>query len=449
MWSLQRRIVLGGLFCAVLAVAFGGIALQTVFNQIADRRFNDVLREQHLQLIVVLGNSGAPEDVEAGLALPAYGRPYSGRYWQISSADGRITTSPSLFDFELELPLERAVGFWEGEGPQSRIRGYTERVMSADDTPWIATVAASLDALDAERAEMGKSVALAFSFVALLGLGCAAFLTTMLLAPLRQLRHDVVHRWDAGTDLDPETYPAEVAPLVSDINELIQRNRQIHERGRRQAADLAHALKTPSAAMRNELQFFSARGLDTSGLLEALDRIDAQIGRSLGRMRAASAEDKVSTKTHVATSLSRIERLFRTIPVSDGKDFEVQPVEGRIAMDQQDFEEILGNLLENAFKWCDTTVRVSSRHLGNEIEISVEDDGPGICPDMRQAVLDEGKRLDTSMPGTGIGLSIVSDLTQAYGGTLELVVSKELGGLHCRLTLPVSARVVSLVRKSA
>lgn len=434
MRSLQRRVVVGGLIWAVFATIIGAFAVVTVFDQMANRRFNSALAEQHTQVLIAFGNASADMSMETWLTAPAYDRVYSGRYWQVSNELGESFTSRSLFD--VELPTDR-IGFWEDEGPQGLLRGYSETITSEDGVNWTITVAASLGQLAAERAEVQRNVSLAFGFVGALGVACAALLTTVLVAPLRKLRNDVVHRWDTGKELVPEDYPTEVVPLVADINDLIQRNRSIHDRGRRQAADLAHALKTPSAALRNELVALSRKHSDTAPLFEALDRIDSQINRSLARMRAASAAEAVHLRADVYEAASRLERLFRKTPSAQDKSFNVTLAKGYVSVDAHDLEEMLGNLLENAFKWCVTTVNFTVAKNDQTIDFIIEDDGPGIAEKMREKVLEEGARLDTSVPGTGIGLSIVKDLTEAYGGSFELR-SSDLGGLQCNLSLPIA-----------
>ena len=188
MRSLQRRVVVGGLIWAVFATVIGAFAVVTVFDQMANRRFNTALAEQHTQVLIAFGNASDDMNMETWLTAPAYDRVYSGRYWQVSNDTGESFTSRSLFD--VELPKD-AVGFWEGEGPQGLIRGYSETVTSEDGTNWTITVAASLGQLAAERAEIQRNVSLAFGFVGALGVACAALLTTMLVAPLRKLRNDV------------------------------------------------------------------------------------------------------------------------------------------------------------------------------------------------------------------------------------------------------------------
>ncbi|MDA8587349.1 HAMP domain-containing histidine kinase [Rhodobacteraceae bacterium] len=433
MRSLQRRVIFGGVIWAVLATVIGAVALSAIFSQVADRRFNQSLLERHTQILVAFATAGTPEQIDGYLINPVYDRVYSGEYWQITSANGDRVTSPSLFD--AQLSDAEKTEFWESQGPNGMVRGYSERVELDDETVWTVSVASSLSGLVAERAEMRRNVALAFGLVGALGIAGAALLTTVLVAPLRQLREDVTHRWDSGKSLDPLTYPTEVAPLVADINELIARNSLIVERGRRQAADLAHALKTPSSALRNELSRLSRTVDGTAPLFEALDRIDGQITRSLARMRAATAAQAVHVQTDVANSIARMERLFRAIPDAQGKVFDVKSMDAIVSVDAQDLEEMLGNLLENAFKWCRNEVHLSVSKAEHTVNISIEDDGPGIAAKQRKTVMAEGARLDTSMPGTGLGLSIVNDLVLAYGGQVELATSDSLGGLRCTLLL--------------
>ncbi len=442
MRSLQGRVIVGGIIWAVIAMLIGGFAVTSVFDEIADRRFNATLSEQHIQVIVALGDTQSPNLVETVLSEPAYQRVYSGRYWQLDSDSGDVITSPSLFDAELVRVRSTSQGaeFWEGLGPNGAVRGVQERVVLENGSVWTVSVAASLNALEAERSEMQRSVAIAFGFVGLFGIAGAALLTTVLIAPLRKLRDDVRHRWDTGNALTPDDYPTEVAPLVADINELISRNRNILDRGRRQAADLAHALKTPSAAMRNALEALSKTREGTAPLFEALDRIDAQITRSLARMRAATAANTVHVTTDVQNSVERIARLFRSLPEASGVTFDVSSIKATVGVDAQDLEEMLGNLMENALKWCEASVRVSVETADGVVLITIEDDGPGVADGQLKTVLQEGTRLDTSVPGTGLGLSIVNDLAHAYGGALDLSRSNQLGGLCCRVSLPAAGR---------
>jgi signal transduction histidine kinase len=299
-------------------------------------------------------------------------------------------------------------------------------------------VAESLSTLRAEQSQLGRSVTLSFALVGALGVAGALLLTTMILRPLGRLQGDIARRSESGEALEPANYPEEVAPLVTEINDLILRNQSVVERARRQSGDLAHALKTPSAALRNELERLSGDGRDMEEALHALGRIDQQIGRSLARFRAESSQGTARLSTDVAQSRDRILRLFRSMPEAQSLAFELPGVAPDLyaAADAQDVEEILGNLVENAVKWAAGRVRVTLAREGSEVRIVVEDDGPGIPEADRGRVTDSGFRLDTAKPGTGLGLAIVSDLVTAYGGRLALDASEDLGGLRATAALP-------------
>ncbi|MFQ6550171.1 ATP-binding protein [Aestuariibius sp. 2305UL40-4] len=439
MRSLQRRAIMGGLVWTVIAVAIGSLALFSIFEAIAQRRFDAALQDRHLQVVAALGNAGSGEAAERFLTDPAYNRPYSGRYWQIDGAGG-VLASRSLFDFQFALPDEVPGDYhqWSGRGPNGPVRGARQVITLDDGSVWTVSVAESLSALIGERREVRRNVAIAFGLVGALMILGAALQTSIILRPIRKLREDVVHRWDAGKALEADDYPSEVAPLVEDINALLRRNREIVDRGRRQAADLAHALKTPSAVLRNGLEGLG-QATDVAEPMAALDRIDAQIGRSLARIRAESASKGVNLRTDLETAIARLERLFRTMPDTRETALAVD-VTGEIVVpvDQQDLEEMLGNVLENAFKWAAGRVSLAAYVQDRSAVIEIEDDGPGIARRKRDLALAPGARLDTTVPGTGLGLAITHDLAQAYGGTLQLERSERLGGLKVVIGLPLT-----------
>jgi signal transduction histidine kinase len=224
---------------------------------------------------------------------------------------------------------------------------------------------------------------------------------------------------------------------VADINTLLQRNRDIIQRSRRQAADLAHALKTPSAILRNELQALSEKSHDLDRALDALGRMDAQLGRSLARVRMANSGESTFARTDLTNSVNRLSRLFGAMAKRDGKHLTtVCEPDLEIRVDAQDIEEVMGNLLDNALKWGRHDIALTVRQGPEGITLTVEDDGPGIPErDRTEAVL-SGGRLDTSKPGTGLGLAIAIDLLQVYDASLALAQSQSLGGLSVQVMLP-------------
>jgi signal transduction histidine kinase len=444
MASLRRRALAGGIAFAVAVFVLGGVAILLVFERIALSRFDTALVERHRQVVAaVAAAGGAP----AGIRDPAYDRPLSGRYWQVTGPDGTVATSPSLFDAVLQLPDAPPPdapqpALWTGpgpEGPAAPVRGVVRSVVLEDGGHWTVAVAVDLSGLAEDRQDMRRSLGATLALLGLTGVAGALALISAVLAPLSRLRAEVARRWDdaGGARIDPAPYPDEVAPLVDDLNRLIDRSRETLDRSRRQAADLAHALKTPSAVLHNALQDLRAQGADVETAEDALARIDAQVARSLARQRAAHAAAGVGVRVDLSDAMGRLARLFAGLSDRAGKRFETGPVPAAdVPVDRQDLEEMVGNLLDNAVKWARGRIALSCAVDPADVRITVEDDGPGIPEGARRDALRSGMRLDTAVPGTGLGLAIASDLAQAYGGALDLGQSARLGGLAATVTLP-------------
>lgn len=440
MRSLRSRAILSGVGLSVLSILVGAVVLITSVDDIALRRFDTDMAAQHLRLTVALANGGLDADVIATeLTDPLYDRPYSGRYWQVSTPDGTIVTSRSLFDAVLTLPAATPeLQYADGVGPDGDVRMAWRQITPEGDAPMVVAVASSLATLDQERWEIRRSLLAGFAIVGLLGLIIATFQTSAILRPLTTLQQDINQRWDTDAALDPSHYPKEVAPLVNDINILLDRNRNIIDRTRRQGADLAHALKTPSAILRNELNRFEDAGQTVDVAQDALDRIDAQIARSLTRVRAANLAGAGQRGSNLQVSLDRLARAFTTLFADHASTLHVNvPPNIGVSMDAQDLEDVLGNILENGMKFCRSEVVVSAHCTAQTTFIRIEDDGPGIPESDREEALRPGGRLDTAIRGTGLGLAIASDIVNAYGGTLTLGQSAALGGLQVDCNLPI------------
>ena len=440
MRSLRSRAILWGLGLSALSILVGAVVLVTSVDDIALRRFDTDMAALHLQLTAAVTNGAVDADIIATeLSDPLYERPYSGRYWQVTASDGTIITSRSLFDTVLAVPAaSRELQYSDAVGPDGAVRLAWRQITPDGEAPMVVAVANSMAQLYAEQWDIRQSLLSGFAIVGLLGLIIAIFQTSAILRPLSTLQKDINRRWDGNEGLDPSDYPEEVSPLVSDINILLDRNRDLLERTRRQSADLAHALKTPSAILRNELSRFETAGQTIEIAEEALGRIDAQITRSLTRVRAANLGSPAQLGANLHQSLQRLDRAFTTLFANSEKILDLRvPPELRVSMDVQDVEEVLGNLLENALKFCRNMVVVSAHQTADATVIRIEDDGPGISAADRIEALRPGGRLDTATRGTGLGLAIASDVMTAYGGTLSLGQSSSLGGLLVVCNMPV------------
>jgi signal transduction histidine kinase len=442
MRSLRARAIVAAVALSTFVVCLGSVALYLSLDRIARERFDETLTERHARVVVALFDVGPDAGLlNESLADAAYERPYSGRYWQLTGPDGLVLTSPSLFDFSLPSRSGPRSDFSDIDTLAGALRVLSRSVTLEDGQVWQVTVAESLERLQVERGQIRRSLGLAFVMLILGGLIGSVLHVATVLRPLEQLRQDILSRWERSETLRPGDYPSEVAPLVEDINTLMSRNHEIIERSRRQGADLAHALKTPSAVLRNEIDTLGLSEAGRERAREALDHIDAQVTRSLARIRAGNIGSSSQAPTPVAEVFARLARLFQNMPGPNAPRIDARADPGlTIAMDRQDLEEIVGNVLENACKWARTSVSARAEPQAGDIVIRIEDDGPGIPEELRQTAMRSGARLDTSHPGSGLGLAIVCDLVEAYGGRVALSKSGEYGGLQVTLSLPRTYR---------
>jgi signal transduction histidine kinase len=227
--------------------------------------------------------------------------------------------------------------------------------------------------------------------------------------------------------------PTEVAPLVAEVDALIAANRATVERARAHLGNLAHALKTPLAVLRNALAAPVPDLPAARAEAEALERLvqhHLARARVAARLAASPATSPLAVAGEVAAALRRL-FAARGIVVTVTGD-----AAATVRMDLQDLTELLGNLMENACKWARHTVAVDILRRGAEVVLHVADDGPGLADDAaRSAALQRGVRLDEAQPGTGLGLSIAADLALLHGGRLELGRAAA-GGLLATLHLP-------------
>ncbi|MEM7766433.1 MAG: ATP-binding protein [Pseudomonadota bacterium] len=256
----------------------------------------------------------------------------------------------------------------------------------------------------------------------------------VVLAPLGRVQKDVSDvREGRRTRLDDD-YPAEVRPLSEELNKLLDHNREVVERARTHVGNLAHALKTPLAVLRNEADGQSALDDVVRRQTEAMR---ANVEHYLSRAQAAARAQAIGARTEIKPVLDGLVRLLNRLFAD--QEIEVgAAVEPGMAFrgEAQDLEEMLGNLMENGCKWARSRVAVSVvEGSDGQVHIHVDDDGPGLSPDERAAALQRGVRLDETAPGTGLGLSIVKDLAELYSGSLSLS-DAPLGGLRATLILP-------------
>jgi signal transduction histidine kinase len=271
-----------------------------------------------------------------------------------------------------------------------------------------------------------------------LGLVIAVFLQVQIgLRPLFSLRNEIADVRKGKAARIARSYPMEIQPLAEQVNRLLDHNQETVERQRTHVGNLAHALKTPLSVMLAEAG--SQKGDLPDMVRKQTEVMKAQVDHHLRRARAAARAQLLGERTPIAEVLDEmavmLERVF------EEKAVEIDwraPDELGFRGERQDLQEILGNLMENACKWAKRRVRITAGATGlGQMVVVVEDDGPGLPADQREAALERGARLDETTPGSGLGLSIVVELTRAYGGRITLADS-DLGGLKVVLELPAA-----------
>ena len=452
--SLRWRLLVATLAGLALALLLAGMVLSGLFRAHVLSQFQTTLTQQLDQLTAQLDidASGQPAIDARALSDPRWQKPYSGLYWQLDrvSAVGQarsgVLRSRSLWDSSLALSTDAladgAVHAHEGTGPQGAPVLMLERTVRLGEPSaarWRLIVAA--DTQDSLRAVADFKGVLTASLLVLGTLLVLAALAQVAvgLSPLRALQ-DALGRVREGQDARLSgAFPAEVQPLIDDFNGVLDRNAEVVARARTQAGNLAHALKTPLAVLGNAAS--QAPHSDLSPLVaEQVQVAQRHIHWHLARARVAASQGLPGQRTPLAPLLAGLLRVMDKLHAGRRLDLSADelPADAAFAGEEQDLQEMLGNLLDNACRSARSAVRVSAQHEGRQLQITVDDDGPGIAPEQRAAVLQRGVRLDESTPGSGLGLAIVVELAQLYGGALTLETS-ELGGLSARLSLPAAA----------
>ncbi|HTG39810.1 HAMP domain-containing sensor histidine kinase [Sphingomonas sp.] len=439
--SLSRRMIVIASAWILLLLAGGGFALDRVLTGAITRNFDDQLDYLITSMMISAEIDGSGEVMfNRELADQRFFEPYSGLYWQVSGAGYQASRSRSLWDRRLRVrdhaPNGAVHTYNSNEFPDEKLRIAERDVkLPRSNIWWRFQIAQSREMLDAQIAALRQTLIRSFL---LLGLGLivmAALQTWYGLLPLKKLRRELARMRVGNAPRIEGPMPAEVAPMVEELNALIQHNERQAEEARLHAGNLAHALKTPLTVIMNAA---TAGGDDLPDTVVREARtMRRQVDHHLARARAVGRRGSAHSRAEVWPSIEAVERavarLYRHVRIDiDGRKDLVAHIE------RQDLDDLLGNLVENAAKYGGGSVFITVGATAGFVEIMVEDDGTGIPDADRVRIFDRGVRLDSGKPGTGLGLAIVRDVAEIYEGTVSLEESEDLGGLLVRLRLPMA-----------
>lgn len=445
--SLRGRVLLSSLLVCALTFGVATTLLVHLFRDEVERRFDAELSVHLDQLLAQVGlDSSGALVLEGTLSDPRFQRPYSSFYWQVEDESGNRIRSRSLWDAVLPLPVDSPA---TGEvhrhqlvGPNGQKLVAIERRVILPGYPHIVRAAVAADIGDLEESIASFSNILMVTFTAVaIGLSVlVAGQVWMVFRPLMRLRDQVMAVRNGESGKINGAFPSEVTPLVEDLNALLAHSREVVERGRVQAGNLAHGLKTPLAILANAADELGAGEASQTVRMQAI-AIRRHVDHALSRTRAAAAAGVPGIRCDVARRVSEVLRAMESLYRDRDLDFAVTtlaPVE--VAVEVQDLDEMLGNLLDNACRHAHKSVRVAAVRDDARCQIMVEDDGPGMADSMAWEILHGALTLDRSRDSSGLGLGIVRDLARAYNGELRLERAK-LGGLKAILVLPIAPTI--------
>ena len=442
--SLATRLILGSAVWIVAALVVGGLLLAGLFQGHVQRIFDDRQAIMLDSLIVVTRiNDDGRLELTQDPGDPEFERPLSGRYWQITPQSGAPLRSRSLWDQTLQLSgtAKQTQGRrrYIVRGPRDEELRVLERDITLPGSDKVYRYAVAIDYAEIEGLVQPFIVTLAWS-LGVLGIGLVIGAMVQVrygLRPLGHIREALSAIRSGRTERLEGNFPTEVRPLADEINLLLDHIGEVVERARTHVGNLAHALKTPLTVLTNEAG--TEEGQLANTVRRQTDTMRRRVDHYLTRAQTAATAGVIGARLDarpvlddLARTLARIHR-FSHLDIRIVAQDEIPAFRG----DRQDLEEMAGNLMENACKWATEKVRVIADGADGELRIAIEDDGPGLPVADRQKALARGGRLDETVQGSGLGLSIVQEIASLYGGAFTLEDSA-MGGLRAVLTLPAA-----------
>ncbi len=453
--SLTRRLIWLASAWIVLSLAVTSLILTSVFRESSLRRMSGELEQMTTALIgsaiTDTGHVEVPQLSQGGPTLEIL----SGQYWLVieEAPDGVLSIvgrSQSIWDADFRLPPDlaertRAVSgdgqaiYYNQVGPAREPLRVSARMVTLPGYHRPTIFVTAIDRSNIEK-DTRRFIWVTVAAMALLGLGLIAAVFTQVrvgLRPIFELSREVADVRKGKMARITREYPREISGLVEQMNKLFDHNQEVVERQRTHVGNLAHALKTPLSVMLAEAE--GKDGVLADTVRRQSEVMKAQVDHHLRRARAAARAQGAGERTPIEEVLDEMAVMLERVFQSKGVEIDWRaPEDLQFRGERQDLQEIVGNLLENACKWCRGRVRVTAGTSGlGQLLLVIEDDGPGVPEDRRDEVLKRGARLDEEAPGSGLGLSIVDELARAYGGRITFGES-DMGGLKAIVELPAA-----------
>jgi signal transduction histidine kinase len=465
--SLAGRLRLAAVVAIVAALLLAGIAIALILQRFVIGQIDQRLDSQIFAIAAAVQRDGSGRlTVTTALNGPPFDRPGSGWAWQVVGPDGEIVSASLAGHAAMKLPPVHSGRFgnlpglpeWFGalrslghprsaDGADADGQPLHWRILDVPISAETVTVAATAPyrAIYGPLRDALLPLALALAVLGFLLVGAMLAQVRLGLRPLTNLRVGLADIRAGRRSAISTDQPSEILPLVEEVNSLLADNAEGLARARRHVANLAHGLKTPLAALGLALEKRPAGATARAVAVPSLDAMRDQlelmerlIRHHLARARAAALAGPARASTNVAARLSDLAGMMANIHRERGLAFDVSAApDVAVAIETQDFDEILGNLLDNACKWARLRVTVSANTDDRRVVIDIDDDGLGLDATAMPEAMRPGHRIDEATPGHGFGLPIAAELVELYGGSLGLWRAPA-GGLRARVVLPRS-----------
>jgi len=442
MKSIQTRLIGGLIISLILFLIVQWLLIGTSIRYLSEAYVASRLEHDAQSLLSALDFKTQPVSFDAGHVGTIYKQPFSGHYYRVKTGDAEFR-SRSLWDTNLPL-LKLKPGrsqLTQVEGPQKQKLLVFHIAYKAAQNLILISVAEDLTPIlrDINTFQV-RHTEITMVILAILVL-IQAYIVRISLRPLDAVRRELASLEKGVINQLNENVPIEIRPLVEELNYQLKAIKKRLERSRNATGNLAHALKTPLTLilqLADSEELVQLPGIRDKLLLHS-ESIQQSIERELARARMAGSN--VSGRQTVL--LPEITDLHKTLAAMyRQKNITMNinvPEEASCSVERQDLLEILGNVLENAYKWAERRIDVTVDHTveqQQDLSITIEDDGPGCAPSKMEKLLYRGKRADEQVAGHGLGLSIVSELVADYQGSITFSRSVALGGLQVCIRLP-------------
>ena len=446
--SLAVRLFFSATVWIIFTLVSAGLLLSDLNEKTNFKAFDDRL---NLLLETLIGASRVDSSdgitVVSTIGDPRFFQPYSGWYWQVNKGTKTLARSRSMWD-QVFTYDKRLIGGRsqfinnvsesnEGENfVETKKLHIIERNISFPglDNPVTFIVSGDTEEYQANIKKFDNTLSVIL-FTLGAGLMIAVFLQVKFgLLPLNKIKASLFKVRNGDEDKLKESYPLEVQPLASEINELLDHNSKIIERAKTHVGNLAHVLKTPLAVISNEIESESSTMHNQVSLMKR--HIDRYLKKAHLESVGKTSKDKINIIELTNKMILIFKKLYPDINLILSQKIKEAFVYGSL----DDLEEVIGNIIENACKYGNKKIKVEINIIQeNRLELKISDDGAGLSLEQMKKVFARGFRLDEQKPGTGLGLNIVKDIVETYmKGSVSLRKSEKLGGLEVNITLPLS-----------